>query len=796
MKDIYLYNARPHARKENLVFWQEYRITVLSDRLFRVEKSSEGKYENRATQAVLYRDMLPVSFTAQENDGVLEIKTEKITLLLKTDFAESEIIVDNQKYRLDESENLLGTYRTLDGFEGNRCMCEASSNHTGDIMQLNNGVCAKNGFAILDDTSFIFGDGELIPREANTFDKYIFAYGKEYREALKAFYTLEGFTSLVPRFALGNWWSRYYPYSERTYLQLLNKFEENRIPLSVAVIDMDWHYANGIDEIKGITASGRNSAFYGGNNGWTGFSWNTNLFSDPKRFLGKVKDRGLYVSLNLHPADGIRWWEDSYEEFAMNIGIDPTTYQHIPFDITDDAFVENYFEVVLRPHEHIGVDFWWIDWQQGNKCKIEGLDPLWLLNHYHYADQEQRTESPLILSRYCGAGAHRYPLGFSGDTYVSWKTLQYLPYFTSTSTNIGYTWWSHDIGGHFEGYYDSELYVRFLQFGCFSPINRLHSCDNPTITKEPWFYLNGRGEIGSRYLRLRHALVPMLYTASYRTANEGRALIEPMYYEYPSEEKAYQFKSQYMFAGQMLVAPIINPAKGEYGKVRLWLPQGEWTDFFTGETYSGGRIVTVRRTLDYIPVFVKSGGIIPLAEDIDQNGCPLPEKLAVRIYEGEGAYALYENEDARTLWSEFSTKRLADGMEVTFCMKGDESVLPKNRRVKFVFVNVEQGEAQAFVNGETVDLKEVYADDCSFELSSLQTDVVYTVRVLYQKRTALERLQLNCKKILTGTSGDNTTKWGIYKKVQACKSLGEAKRIIKQDPYLTDETKKRILETL
>ena len=796
MKKNYLLKTRPQAVKENILRWGDYRITVLTDRLFRVEKSDEGVFEDKATQAVLFRDMPAVVFSVEENNGILALKTEKVTLFLNAVFEESYIEVEGNCYQLSESENLLGTYRTLDGFEGNRCMCEASSNHEGDIMELNNGVCAKNGFAILDDNSFVFGENSLIPRSENVFDKYIFAYGKEYRAALKAFYELEGFTPLVPRFALGNWWSRYYPYSERTYLQLLNKFKENRIPLSVAVIDMDWHYAKNIDEIKGITASGRNSKFYGGNNGWTGFSWNTELFADPQRFVTEVKDKGLYVSLNLHPADGIRWWEDSYEEFATNIGIEPTTYQHIPFDITDDAFVENYFNVVLRPHEEIGVDFWWIDWQQGNKCKIPGLDPLWLLNHYHYIDQEQKTENPLILSRYCGAGAHRYPLGFSGDTYVSWKTLQYLPYFTATSTNIGYTWWSHDIGGHFEGYYDSELYVRFLQFGCFSPINRLHSCDNPTLTKEPWFYLNGRGDIGSRYLRLRHSLVPLLYTASYRTAKEGRALIEPMYYEYPNEENAYKFKNQYTFAEQMLVAPIINPAKGDYGKVRVWLPKGEWTDFFTSEQYHGGRVVTVRRTLDDIPVFVKEGGIIPLAEDIDQNGCPLPEILAVRIYEGDGAYTLYENDGERVLWSAFTSKQLPDGKEITFSLQGDASVMPKNRRVKFVFINVEEGEVQAFANGESVALKEVYADHCTYELSSLQPDVVYTIRLQYQKRTTLERLQLNCKRILTGMFGSNTAKWDVYNAVQACKTVAEAKKYIKQDRRMTEEVKKRILEIL
>ena len=93
------------------------------------------------------------------------------------------------------------------------------------------------------------------------------------------------------------------------------------------------------------------------------------------------------------------------------------------------------------------------------------LDPLWLLNHYHYQDSCKNAEGGLILSRYAGPGSHRYPVGFSGDTIISWNSLRFQPYFTATASNIGYSWWSHDIGGHMLGDYDEELQTRWLQFG-------------------------------------------------------------------------------------------------------------------------------------------------------------------------------------------------------------------------------------------------------------------------------------------------------------------------------------------
>ena len=796
MKKKYLFEQQASAKIENILRWFDYRVTLLSDNLFRIEKSHDGIFEDRATQAVLHRNMPIVSFTFIESDESIKIQTKEITLLLKKDFGSSVITVEGKEYFLSESVNLLGTYRTLDGFEGNRCMCEASSNHEGDIVELNNGVCAQNGFAIIDDNSFVVSkNGEFIARRKDNFDKYIFAYGKDYRAALKAFYDIEGYTPLIPRFALGNWWSRYYPYSERTYLKLLNKFKENHIPLSVAVIDMDWHYSVNVDEEKGITASGRNSEFFGGNNGWTGFSWNTNLFPSPKDFVEEVKGRGLKVSLNLHPADGIRWWEDMYEDFAKRVGVDPKTYQHIPFDITDEEFAESYLRLILHPNEEIGVDFWWIDWQQGNKCKIENLDPLWMLNHYHYVDQKNRKEEPLILSRYCGDGAHRYPLGFSGDTYISWKTLEYLPYFTANATNIGYTWWSHDIGGHFEGIYDNELFVRFLQFGCFSPINRLHSCDNPVLSKEPWYYLNGTGDIAIRYLRLRHALVPLLYTAAYKTATEGRALIEPMYYGYPLDKEAYEHVNQYLFAEQMIVAPITSPAEGDFAVGRVWLPKGKWTDFFTGEQYDGGRVINVRRTLDYIPVFVKEGGIIPLAEDIDINGCPLPQELAVRVYEGDGEYVLYEDEMDKKLFTEFKSKKTKDGQQLTFIIKGEKSVMPINRKMKFVFANVDSGDIECYKDGQRCDINEIYADNCTFELSSIGCGVEYTLYLKYTPKTKEERVKEYISNILMSVPGCNTTKWDIYKELKEKDSIEEIESFIRGEKRISDEVKERILET-
>ena len=305
-----------------------------------------------------------------------------------------------------------------------------------------------------------------------------------------------------------------------------------------------------------------------------------------------------------------------YNEMAQAVGKNAATEEQIHFDIFDPVFTNAYFNVLHKPYERDGVDFWWIDWQQGKVAGKLGIDPLWALNHYHYLDIGKNCTQPLILSRYAGVGSHRYPLGFSGDTLVTWATLEYLPYFTATASNIGYGWWSHDIGGHCNGEHNGELYLRHAQFGVFSPINRYHSTLLPTLTKEPWAYLNGTGALIEKQMLLRHQLVPMLYTCSYRATEDADMLIEPLYYYNQNQAKAYEYRNEYYFGKSLIVAPIVTPEeKDGFARVKVWLPKGKYTDIFTGDQYvienENGAEKTLFRTLESIPKSKKRMSRLP-----------------------------------------------------------------------------------------------------------------------------------------------------------------------------------------
>ncbi|MEG2273804.1 MAG: glycoside hydrolase family 31 protein, partial [Clostridia bacterium] len=547
---------------------------------------------------------------------------------------------------------------------------------------IHDGLMSSDGVTVVDDSKTVLleADGTVSPRKENTKDKYVFAFGDDYQGGLKEYYQLTGFTPLLPKYALGNWWSRYYEYSEKSYLGLMDKFDIKDVPLTVATIDMDWHI------VKNVPRDATCGSMQG--RGWTGYTFEKEYFPDYKRFLAELKKRGLAITMNLHPRDGVRYFEQQYNDMAEANGIDPATKQQVQFNLTDEKFVTSYFDILHHPYEADGVDFWWIDWQQGTKSTIKGLDPLWLLNHYHTLDSGRDGRQPLILSRYAGLGSHRYPIGFSGDTIVSWKSLKLQPHFTAMAANVGYTWWSHDIGGHMCGKSNGELYLRWLQFGVFSPINRLHSTKNG-MSKEPWLYGKPFEEISEDFLRLRHRMLPYLYTANVLTAKEGAPLVAPMYYRF-KDENAYKFKNQYCFGSEMFVAPIVSKAHAN-GKTMqtVWFPKGVWTNFFNGKKYEGERTYEIVCPFEEFPVFVKEGAIIPMIIQREGNSTAFDE-IEVKVYLGNNSYTMYD--ETGSINFQIST----NGENATFDIK--PSLNCKTKHIKVLFCDIKG--ADIAVNGK------------------------------------------------------------------------------------------------
>ena len=685
----YLPSQSSKSDDSSMIYINDARITILTDSLFRIEVIKDKIFEDKATQSVLYRNLDKVDYKVKADKRYLFVETNKVILKFdkKTLKAKTITFKDSMKVsKCNNANNLKSTKRTLD--------------QTWGKVKLDNGIISLDGVAIYDDglSLIIEENGDIHQRNHQESDLYIFAYGKEYRRCLNDFYKITGKTPLIPRFALGVWWSRYRAYTQDEYMSLITSFKEHNIPLSVATIDMDWHWV----DIKGLLKDNydaskmnqRKSIFY--SDGWTGYSWNTNLFYDYKAFLKWLHEQNLKVTVNLHPSEGVRYYEDQYLDMAKKVGIDPSSKEPIKFSLANKDFIEGYFKILHHPYEKDGVDFWWIDWQQGTKSDVESLDPLWALNHYHYLDNDINHENGLILSRYAGVGSHRYPLGFSGDTHIRWSALKFQPYFTINANNIGYTWWSHDIGGHMLGYKDDELYLRWLQFGVFSPIMRLHSSSNDLSGKEPYRYPSHIKDISIRWLQLRSKLVPYIYSLNYLTHTKSLPLCEAMYYRYDNQN-AYKFKNQYMF-GDLLVAPITSKTNKalNMSKVKLWLPEGDWTDIFTNKKYKGNQVLTMYRDLSSIPVLAKQGSIIPLKQEIE-NGTDLPKDMEILIYNGNGKFTMFEDDGLKLnkaiyLKTIFEISKEKDHISFKIGKYGDQNIRMFLRNYKLSFKNIKHCE--------------------------------------------------------------------------------------------------------
>lgn len=690
MKERLIAETAPVTPAEAQIIVGNVRLSVLAPELLRVETSQDGAFLDKATQIVWYRNF-SCPFTVEEDGRGLLIETAAAAFHFdKTKKKADYVILNGARIPADNKKNLKGTARTLD--------------FKIFSAKLSDGVIGRDGVAVMEDNSLVLlEDGMPAPRPAIK-DVYIFASSQP-ADALRAFFAITGYPPMVPRFAMGNWWSRFYAYRQDEYLALMDRFAKENLPFTVATIDMDWHWTD-VKKRFGYKPAPGDRAVIFPPAGWTGYSWNTELFPDYKAFLKDLHERGLKTTVNLHPASGIRWFEDMYPEMCKAMGIDPKTKEAVRFDITDPKFMEAYFECVHEPYEDDGIDFWWMDWQQGKKTALKGLDPLWALNHFHTLNSSRGNKIPLILSRYAGLGSHRYPLGFSGDAAVNWTLFGFEVYFTANAANAGYTFWSHDIGGHHLGrLHNDELYLRWVQFGVFSPILRLHST-KIALSKEPWNHPSTR-ELTGQFLRLRHSLIPYLYTMCRRTATEGRALCEPLYYNHPDAPEAYGYKKEYYFGTELIAAPVTKPAKKKTGlaETEIWLPEGEYTNIFTGERLTGGRH-TVLSGLDSLPVYAKAGAILPMSLD-EGNDCGNPRHLLLRVFAGEGEFTLYEDAgDASFGESNFVTTRIAvsakEGRErVTInAAAGNAALIPEGRVISVEYNGAAFANAEVLINGE------------------------------------------------------------------------------------------------
>ena len=624
------------------------RFTLIDDGTLRLEYAPDGKFvDNKSFMAVI-RNYPQVKYSIKNNAKQVVISTAKLKLVYKKGNApltKDNLTISSTKAintpfvwkpGMQQKGNLKGTYRTLDGYDGS----EYQYSNPKHEMPIEDGILATDGWTLIDDSKSLLFDGAedwdwVTERQSaeGAQDWYFMAYGHDYKGALQSYTKFAGKVPLPPRYTFGYWWSRYWSYSDQDFRDLLSNFQRFDLPIDVLVIDMDWHPI---------------SAEAGG--GWTGWDWNERLFPDYKAFLKYLDAQGVKATMNLHPAEGVRPYEKKYAEFMQRFGKnDGKTHEWLG---SDKQYVKALFDTYLHDYMADGVDFWWLDWQQWPKDRaIADLDNVFWCNYIWFSDMERNgNKRPMLYHRWGGLGNHRYQVGFSGDSFITWASLKFLPYFNSTASNVLYGYWSHDIGGHQSKKWGSpvepQLYTRAMQMGQYLPIIRSHSTKDPNLNKEPWAFSSDTQQRLANVINGRYALVPYIYTMARKTYESGLALCRPLYYDNPEAKEAYEFKEEYMFGDDMLIAPVTSEVDSVdgYANVKVWLPAGEWLEYETGQMLQGGKNYERRFTLDEYPVYVKSGSIVPYFGKL-KNLSGTNQAVTIRVFPGadQGEFMLYED---------------------------------------------------------------------------------------------------------------------------------------------------------
>ncbi|MDX1973914.1 MAG: glycoside hydrolase family 31 protein [Candidatus Sumerlaeia bacterium] len=614
------------AHSSEPIVHQNARFTVITPELVRMEYSESGEFVDEPSIFAVNRSEFFGGASIRKTPESLEIKTERFRLLytpngkpfsaqnlkvwIETGSTEVIWTPDSQ-----QQDNLGGTLATLDQIKG--------------PVHLGEGLLSRQGWYLLDDSKgFLLTNDWVEPRPATAgSDQYLFAYGTDYEAAFQSFITISGAAPMPRKVVLGSWYSRWWHYTTEDYKGIVQEYAEHNFPLDIIVMDMEWHTGD-----------------------WTGWSWNYELLPDPPALLEWFREQQLTVTLNVHPSDGVRPTESMYEEFMATLGEDSSTSKTVTFDAGNKKYMEAYFQHTHHPREAEGVDFWWLDWQQYPEVKsVPGLLNLTWLNKLYFDNSLRTGKRGLQFSRWGGWGDHRNPIHFSGDADTGWAMLGFEVVFTSTAGNVGCYYWSHDIGGHF-GERNEEPYTRWVQFAATTAAMRLHSGIIEYLDRRPWKWADWATESMRHSFHLRAKLLPYIYSATWETHRTGLPLNRPMYVAYPTESDAYQAPQEYLFGSDLLVAPIASPGYGP-GRVSsqlVWFPEGQWSNFFTGETYEGPQWRLVSADMNEFPFYVRAGVPVPM-QPYHQRPTSQPlSTLELELFPGpdgeEFGFSLYEDD--------------------------------------------------------------------------------------------------------------------------------------------------------
>lgn len=607
-----------------------YRITLLSERLLRLEYNKNGVFYDEPSQFAINRKFPAVQMSVNQDDKTLQITTKYFTLSYEKEkpFDAGKIApMANLKITLNGTDrSWYVNNQEAKVFDGLNISEDGESTN----QKFRKSLYSLDGYVSFDDSKTLLykEDGTFKKRDDTYYDTYVFIYGNDFNLALKDYYTLTGFPPLIPRYALGTWWSRDLPYKQDEILEVVRMFEKEELPLSALLLEKDWHQKQDGNETSE-----------------TGYTFNKELIPEPENLIKTLHEKGIRVGLSINPKDGITSEEEYYPNLAQAFKIEGG--KKIQFDPKNQTVLKAINAYMLVPLINKGIDFLSNDYQDFN----QDINNLWLINNSIYSLLSSSNRRGLILSRNACIASHRYPVTYTGKTIVSWESLRRIPLINQNAANIGVSFISSDIAGNYGGVEEEELYIRSVELACFSPIMRFSAPSGKYYRKEPWRWSAKTTEIVRQYLTLRESLIPYIYSACYE-CHEGTPLITPLYHKEPFVIDDVNFKNEYFFGPSLLVCPILNKQDTVTNRTihKFYLPEGIWYELKSGKKFQGKKeYISFYKEEDY-PVFAKCGAIIPMSND-KNLAIKNPKNLEVHIYPGaSNTYTMYEDDGITTAY--------------------------------------------------------------------------------------------------------------------------------------------------
>jgi len=535
--------------------------------------------------------------------------------------------------------NLLGAYNIN---EANYCPVPFFMSTKGYGIYLHNSSATEwdMGSKTDDEYSFKANDGEL---------DYYFIYGPTFPAILNRYLSITGKSPLLPRFAFGlhmgtysgGTWGHEELTSDKYVIELARKMREMGIPVDILFLDSTWRLF------------GKN-----GGKGATTFEWRE-TFKDPKAMFDSLyamnfKMVGLHIrprfdnakNLNLldeaqakgftYPENGkpgefvnffdqqaANWWWDNGVMKVASIGA--------KFLKTDEGSA---FGSLANESEKVG--------PTGKVVgQLHNVFPIAYAKAPYLKFQEYNGIRGLNQTREGYSGIQRYPFIFAGDWPSEW---QYFAPVIKAGLNIGLSgvgYWAHCMGG-FEHAADPELYMRWVQFGMFSPVAMVFGMDHPGY-KEPWNYGAEALANFKKYDGLRYRLIPYIYSNAYAQYQTGMPLMRALVLEYQDDPNTYNIADQYLFGDNMMVCPVT--VKGAQTRT-IYLPRGTWFDYWTGAKYTGKQYIHILTSADHLPIFVKAGSIIPMQPPMKYMDEKPVDVITLDVFPDKGSseFKLYEDD--------------------------------------------------------------------------------------------------------------------------------------------------------